>query len=58
MPGSIFDMIRPMTANIALEMGYASGHHRELLFTTGLILFIFMMLLNIIATKLAKRGEL
>ncbi len=58
MPGSIFDMIRPMTANIALEMGYASGHHRELLFTTGLILFIFIMLLNIIATKLAKRGEL
>lgn len=58
MPGSIFDMIRPMTANIALEMGYASGHHRELLFTTGLILFIFIMILNVIATKLAKRGDL
>lgn len=58
MPTSIFDMIRPMTANIALEMGYATGHHRELLFTTGLILFIFIMILNIIATKLTKRGEL
>ncbi|WOO86452.1 phosphate ABC transporter permease subunit PstC [Mollicutes bacterium LVI A0039] len=57
-PGSIFDMIRPMTANIALEMGYATGHHRELLFTTGLVLFIFIMLLNIIATRLAKRGEM
>ncbi len=56
-PTSIFDMVRPMTANIALEMGYATGHHRELLFTTGLILFIFIMALNIIALKIAKRGE-
>ncbi len=58
MPSSIFDMIRPMTANIALEMGYATGYHQQLLFTTGLILFIFIMLLNIIAMRLVKRGEL
>lgn len=57
-PSSIYDMVRPMTANIALEMGYATGYHRDLLFTTGLALFIFIMLLNIIATKLAKRGDL
>lgn len=57
-PTSIFDMVRPMTANIALEMGYATGHHRELLFTTGLVLFIFIMILNVIATKLVKRGDL
>lgn len=57
-PTSIFDMIRPMTANIALEMGYATGHHRELLFTTGLVLFLFIMLLNVIANKLMKRGDL
>lgn len=58
MPTSIFDMIRPMTANIALEMGYATGHHRELLFTTGLILFVFIMALNLLATKIVKRGEI
>lgn len=56
MPSSLFDMIRPMTANIALEMGYATGHHRELLFTTGLILFIFIMVLNILAIKISKGG--
>lgn len=58
MPTSIFSMIRPMTANIALEMGYATGHHRELLFTTGLILFVFIMVLNLLATKIVKRGEI
>ncbi len=57
-PTSIFDMIRPMTANIALEMGYASGYHQQLLFTTGLVLFIFIMILNIIAQRLVKRGDL
>lgn len=57
-PTSIFDMIRPMTANIALEMGYASGYHQQLLFTTGLVLFIFIMILNIVAQRLSKRGDL
>lgn len=57
-PTSIFSMIRPMTANIALELGYASGYHQQLLFTTGLVLFIFVMLLNLIALKVLKRGDL
>ncbi len=57
-PTSLFDMIRPLTANIALEMGYASGYHQQLLFTTGLILFIFIMLLNLVANYFLKRGDL
>lgn len=56
-PTSIFDAIRPMTANIALEMGYASGYHQQLLFTTGLMLFIFIMILNLLASYILKRGK-
>ena len=47
-PGSLFDSIRPLTANIAIEMGYASGLHQEALFATGVILFAIIMLLNIV----------
>jgi len=37
-PSSIFDSVRTLTANIALEMGYATGDHRSALFVSGLIL--------------------
>lgn len=57
MPTSLFSMIRPMTANVALELGYASGYHQELLFTTGLVLFIFIMLLNLVTLKLLNGGD-
>lgn len=57
-PNSIFDSIRPLTANIAIEMGYASGLHQEALFATGVILFIFIMLLNIILNVfISKVGD-
>lgn len=46
-PNSLLDRVRPMTANIAIEMGYAFGLHQEALFATGVILFIFIMVLNI-----------
>jgi phosphate ABC transporter permease protein PstC len=39
-PTSILDPVRTLTANIALELGYASGAHREALFATGIVLFI------------------
>ncbi len=57
LPTSLFDKVRPMTANIALEMSYATGVHQELLFTTGLVLFIFILILNIIMHKLLKAGK-
>ena len=57
-PGSIFDSIRPLTANIAIEMGYASGLHQEALFATGVVLFIFIMILNLILNAfIYKAGE-
>lgn len=53
-PTSIFDQIRPLTTNIALEMGYASGTHQQLLFSTGVVLFVFIMIINVIVNKIVK----
>lgn len=54
-PHSIFDSVRTLTANIAIEMGYAIGEHREALFATGIVLFLFIMMLNVVALKVSKR---
>ncbi|GAA0178192.1 phosphate ABC transporter permease subunit PstC [Clostridium sediminicola] len=54
-PLSIFDRFRPMTANIALEMSYAFGLHQEALLATGVILFIFIMILNLILNSLTHK---
>lgn len=54
-PTSIFDSVRPLTSNIALEMGYASGIHEEMLFATGVVLFIFIILLNLVISKLSNK---
>lgn len=57
--GSIFDPVRTLTGNIAIEMGYAAGDHRLALFATGVVLFVFIMVLNLIATFFAqKAGEI
>lgn len=55
MPKSIMDSVRPLTTNIALEMGYAFGTHQEMLFATGVILFLFILLLNYILIKLSSK---
>ena len=46
-PISVFDRFRSMTANIAIEMGYAFGLHQEALFATGVVLFVFIIILNL-----------
>jgi phosphate transport system permease protein len=45
-PHTPLDSVRTLTANIALEMGYATGLHREALFATGVVLFVLIMVLN------------
>lgn len=55
-PGSILSPIRTMTSNIVLEMGYASGDHQAALFATGMILFIFIVSLNLMISFIAKAG--
>jgi phosphate ABC transporter permease protein PstC len=48
-PHSALDSVRTLTANIALEMGFATGQHRQALFATGVVLFVMIMVLNIVA---------
>ncbi len=54
-PHSALDSVRTLTANIALEMGYATGLHRQALFATGIILFAFIMILNSLASAVIKQ---
>lgn len=53
-----FNSVRFLTTAIVSEMGYASGTHRQVLFTIGLVLFIFIMIINLILTYVLKRGDL
>jgi hypothetical protein len=52
-PRSVLDMVRPMTANIALEMSYADPFHESVLFGTGVVLFIFIAAVNIVINVLS-----
>ena len=54
-PTSILDPVRTLTSNIALELAYATGRHREALFATGIVLFIIIMILNLTATAITRR---
>ena len=56
-PASIFDGVRTMTANIVLEMGYAAGLHRGALIATGVVLFVFILLISTLFNAMKKRGE-
>jgi phosphate transport system permease protein len=55
MPKSILDSARTLTTNIGIEMGYATGDHRQALFATGVILFLIIMGLNSLAIFLSRR---
>ncbi len=50
-----FNSVRFLTTAIVAEMGYASGLHRQVLFTIGLVLFAFIMIINISLTRLLKK---
>ena len=53
---SIFNSVRFLTTGIVSEMSYANGLHREVLFTIGLVLFAFIMIINIALSTLLKKG--
>lgn len=55
-PNSILSPVRTLTANIAMEMGYAFGLHQDALFATGVVLFVFIMILNIVLSKLTSKA--
>lgn len=55
-PESILDMARTMTTNIVLEMGYAEGLHREALIATAVVLFVFILIINLLFSLLKRKG--
>lgn len=56
-PDGIFSGVRTLTANIVLEMGYATDMHRQALIATGVVLFVFILIINILFSLLKKRGD-
>jgi phosphate transport system permease protein len=56
-PGSLFDPVRPLPASIAAEMAEAPfrGDHYHALFATGVVLFFFTLLFNIVADYIAHK---
>ena len=57
-PDSILKGIRTLTANIVIEMGYATDLHREALIATGVVLFVFILLINLTFNLVKNRGRL
>lgn len=57
LPGKITDGIRTLTANIVLEMGYAADLHREALIACGVVLFVFILLINLCFSALKRREK-
>lgn len=55
-PASIFDGTRTLTANIILEMAYASGTHQNALIATGAVLFVFILIINAIFAYVKRQG--
>lgn len=57
MPSSILKGARTLTINIVLEMGYASGTHRQALIATGMVLFIFILIINVGFNIIRSKSE-
>lgn len=55
-PGSLLDGVRTLTSNIVLEMGYAADLHREALIGTAVVLFVFILIINLVFSILKRRG--
>ena len=56
MPQGLFKGLRTMTANIVIEMGYATDLHREALIATGVVLFVFILLINLLVSALKSKA--
>lgn len=56
-PGSIFDGVCTLTTNIVLEMGYATDLHRQTLIATGVVLFVFILIINLCFAALKRGGK-
>lgn len=57
LPDSLTDGVRTLTTNIVLEMGYSTGLHREALIATGVVLFVFILLITLSMQAIKSRSE-
>jgi len=55
MPKGLLNGVRTLTANIAIEMGYAADLHREALIATGVVLFVFILIINLLFSLVKRR---
>lgn len=55
MPAGLLKGVRTLTANIIIEMGYAAELHREALIATGVVLFVFILIINLLLSLLERR---
>lgn len=51
-----FNSVRFLTTQLVSEMGYAEGTHRQVLFTVGLVLYLFIMIVNLVLQRLRREG--
>ena len=56
-PRSLISGVRTLTTNIVMEMGYAADLHREALIATAVVLFVFILIINVLFSLLKRRGE-
>lgn len=56
-PGSILEGCRTLTTNIVMEMGYAADLHKEALIATAVVLFVFILIINLSFSALKRRGK-
>ena len=57
MPQGLLKGLRTMTANIVIEMGYATDLHREALIATGVVLFVFILIINLSVSAIKRRSD-
>ena len=55
LPNSILSGVRTLTSNIVVEMGYAEGMHREALIATAVVLFVFVLIINLAFSAIKKK---
>jgi len=58
MPGGPLSKVRTLTMNIVTDIGYASGDHMTALFTTSIVLFLFILILNLLVNYIAKKSTM
>ena len=57
MPKGLLKGVRTLTSNIVMEMGYAGDLHREALLATAVVLFVFILIINLLTSILKRRNS-